>query len=684
MAAKKRPAAKKINNENQMLANASIGNIPEPLARTNLATATNNYLTYRDIVPDITVKNPYSENDYYNFREGEKLPTTPKGIMSMGMKYYKTNPIVKNTIDMMAELSANGMFVSHRSKRIQDFYNNYLQKIDSYSINEQFVRWLLKAGATVVNRSFTKVTKAVLADMQVGLAADQEFPKITYTKSEIPIGYSFLNPLYVNVPQEDIAMFMGKVKYFLALPKTLVDTIKRMDKKSLQEFSAEFPPEIAKYLKQGITDIPLDVDKVTIFNYKKDDCEIWGEPIHACILDDLVHYDKVKLADKTTLDSIAAMIRLWKIGHLDGEYSIFPSDAAYEKLNDVLASIPSGGGADIIWNPAITVEELSKDAYKALTPEKYKAPLAAIFLGLGVPRTTNDDNTFNNSYFGLKTMTERLNYARNMLKKFWSEEFKKIHLAFGFAGKPPVVMFDEISVANREHMLALIRDLADRNIISQEETRRIFNTDPDIEAYRVKRESKQQDGGMHPPKAGPYHNANLPGELKKIGFQKGVVKPKDVGVQSTLSDKQVMSIVKPQPKGVVGKGRPTNSKDKKLRKKKVVKPRSAMASIWYTDAQKKIHDIILAKSLEKNGKKNQRQLATAETDRLEKEKFAILYNLPFGQPINDNIINGVSNIVSEDVTNKYNLLTASFVKTFGRQPNIDEQRLLQIEVCLDK
>jgi hypothetical protein len=682
---------KKLNV--QELATASITGLPDKaISRKGLAMANSDYLAYRDIVTNITVKNAYSEEDYYNFREGEALPTTPKGIMCMGMKYYKTNPIVKNTIDTMAEFSASGMVINHKSERVQKLYRNHMAKIKSYSINEQFVRILLKSGAAVVNRSFAKIKKAELEDMYLGLAEDQEFPKIVFKTKEIPVGYSFLNPLHVNLPQEDISMFMGKKNYFLDLPRRLVDVIKRMTKEELEEFANEFPPEIAKELKQGKTQIPLDPYKVSIYNYKKDDFEVWGEPIHACILDDLVHYDKVKLADKTTLDSIASRIRLWKVGHLDGEYSFLPGEEAYTKLNDILASIPSGGVADIVWNPGITVEELSKDAHLFLTPEKYRSPLNAIYQGLGVPRTSNDDNSFNNNYFGLKTMVERLNYARNILKDFWTEELKVIHLALGLPGEPPVVMFDEISITNKEQMLALVRDMVDRNLISDEEGRRIFNTDPEIEAYRTKKEERRRKAESVPMKSGPYHNPNLDSDLKKVALQKGLMTPEDVGLETSLSKKDIMDIVKPKPAGVPttkskgksGQGRPKNSADKSGRKKRIVKPRSAMATVWYKSAQDKVHDILLGKALEKFGKKNQRQLATAETDKLEKEKFALLYNLSFGSEIDAESINGVSTILPEEVNERYNTLMASFVKHFGRQPNIDEQRLLQIEVCMEK
>lgn len=688
MPAKKQPSKPK---DFSAQANAALVNGPRLVNRTHGATADSNYLTWRNIVPDITVRNTSSEDSYYQFRQSEQLPGTPKGLIALGMSYYKKNPIVKNTFDTMAEFAANGMVVPHRSEQIQDFYKNWLQKVGSYQINEQFVRILFKAGVVPIHRSFTKMSKAVIKEMNVGLAADQDFPEIDFIKSEIPIGYSFLNPLSIILPQEKIAMFLGKKNYYLKLPDELIKIVKGMDKKELEIFSAEFPPDIAAYLKKGKTEIPLDSYKTSIYHYKKDDFEVWGEPVHACIFDDLMHYDKVKLADRTTLDSIASRIRLWMLGHLDKEYNILPDEAAFDQLNDLLASIPSGGVADIVWGPAIKVEELSKDAYMFLGTEKYRAPLNAIYQGLGVPRTVNDDNSFNNSYFGLKTMVERLNYARNILKDFWTEEFKMVHSAMGFPGKPPIPYFDEISITDKSQMMALVRDLCDRNVISEQEVQRLFNTDPEIEAYRIKKQTRRQQGKNNTPaKAGPFHT-NTQDELKKIALTKGIVKPKDVGVDSSLTDKQVMKIVSPspaaakaKPKGKPGQGRPKNSADKNGRKKRIVKPRSAMATLWYMNAQPKVREVVLAKYLEKDGKKNYRSLSTASSEAVELDTFAALYNLEFGSELTPEVLNGVNNKLSEDVLARYNSLFASFVKQFGRVPNIDEQRVIQIEVCLEK
>src|SRR4051812_16360882 len=104
--------------QNQTNADKSIEHIPDSAVYHATATS-NNYLTYKDIIPDITVGNEYNDKSYYQFRENERIPTKPKAKMSMALYFYGTNPIVKNTIDMMSELAADGMVVAHKSEKIQ-------------------------------------------------------------------------------------------------------------------------------------------------------------------------------------------------------------------------------------------------------------------------------------------------------------------------------------------------------------------------------------------------------------------------------------------------------------------------------------------------------------------------------------------------------------------------------------
>ena len=111
-------------------------------------------------------------------------------------------------------------------------------------------------------------------------------------------------------------------------------------------------------------EIPLDKDKFMMYHYKKDDWNVWSNPMIYAILDDIVMLEKMKLADLAALDGAISNVRLWRIGDLD--HKIIPTKAAINKLRDILASNVGGGTMDLVWGPEIDFKESSTQVYKFL------------------------------------------------------------------------------------------------------------------------------------------------------------------------------------------------------------------------------------------------------------------------------------------------------------------------------
>jgi hypothetical protein len=73
-------------------------------------------------------------------------------------------------------------------------------------------------------------------------------------------------------------------------------------------------------------------------------------------------------------------IRLWKLGNID--HKIYATDTAFERLGDILKTAGENlvEELDIIWGPAITVQEIELDqddinVVLGATPEGYKAEI---------------------------------------------------------------------------------------------------------------------------------------------------------------------------------------------------------------------------------------------------------------------------------------------------------------------
>ena len=87
-----------------------------------------------------------------------------------------------------------------------------------------------------------------------------------------------------------------------------------------------------------------------------------------------------------------------------------------------------------------------------------------------------------------------------------------------------MILSDEAAEKN------LLIQLADRNVISVETLRDRFGELHDIEDSRIKTEGRKRNRRQMPPKADPYHNANVDSDYRKIALQKGEIGIDDVTV----------------------------------------------------------------------------------------------------------------------------------------------------------
>src|SRR5690606_11461642 len=147
--------------------------------------------------------------------------------------------------------------------------------------------------------------------------------------------------------------------------------------------------------------------------------------------------------------------------------------------------------------------------------------LMAIYSGLGIPPTLT--GTFGaagttNNFISLKTLTQRLQYGRNILIEFWNQEIAIVQQAMGFRF-PAKVEFDIDNLGDEIQEKALLVQLADRNLISDELLQQRFKHDPEMEKIRLNRENKDRKGDYMVQKSGPFHSPEFDKELKKVALQ---------------------------------------------------------------------------------------------------------------------------------------------------------------------
>ena len=635
--------------------------------------------SYIDIEPNISVRTDFLKDDYYKFRPYEQPANNFKQAMSMSMKAYEKVGIVKNVIDLMGDFASQGITLNHPNKKIEKFYRKWWKKVSGEERSERFLNMLYRCGNLIIQKRYGKISRKQERTMSKGEDL-VSLPEIEVIKRQIPLKYDFLNPLMVDVDGGYAGAFSGDRTYKMKISNTMIKSFEKNPK-----YMEKLPSKIKSALKNQETYISLDNDSIEVFFYKKDDWELWANPMVNAILDDIMMLEKMKLADMSALDGAISNIRLWRLGNL--EHKILPNKGAIDKLRNILASNVGGGTMDLVWGPEIEFQESNSQIYKFLGTEKYQPVLNSIYAGLGIPPTltglAGQSGGFTNNFISLKTLIERLEYGRDLLYQFWEKEIEYVQKSMGFS-EPATLHFEHMILSDEAAEKNLLIQLADRDIISTETLRQRFGELHEIEDSRVKNEGKKRAKRQMPPKADPFHNGNVDTDYRKISLQRGEIGIDDL---TTLKPKPGFSVPVPGvPQKTAKKtpkdnGRPKFTQDTKPRKQKRVlpknKPAVASVMVWSSEAQKSISAIVNPAMLSHYNKKNLRELTKAELNDLEEIKFKVLCNLnPYDAINEDNIANILENNpqISKSQNAIKSQLKAEFVEKQSRSPSIDELR----------
>ncbi len=632
--------------------------------------------------PSLSGRPGLTKSDYYNFRPEEAPPEKIKDIIKRAEHIYQRVGLVKNVIDLMGDFASQGIRLVHRDKRIERFYRRWFKKINGKDRSERFLNNLYKSGNIVIDRRTAKINTKMIDKLYKSLGeADHINPnmEVDIGRKEIPWKYTFLDPVLIDVCAGALSSFLNDKRYELTVPANLRKIINNPKSESEKLIVGNLPSQILEAAKSK-TAYPLDPSKTLVFHYKKDDWQSWAYPMVYAIMDDITIIEKLKLADMAALDGAISNIRIFKLGSL--EHRIAPTRAATAKLASILGNNTGGGTMDLIWGPDIELLESNTNVHNFLGEAKYTPHLNSIYAGLGIPPTltgTFGASGTTNNFISLKTLTQRLQYGRDVLTIFWENEIALIQEAMGFR-YPAKIEFDRMDLSNEDSEKALLVQLADRNLISDELIQTRFGVDPDLEKSRLNRETKDRKNNRMVQKSGPWHDPQFVNSLKKIGLQTGLVAPSQIGWElekKKPGDKTVLEVKtkqtppsnpssptqlgKDSPESLPGQpeqGRPKNSTDKKKRKPKEFSPQTgASIMVWALRAQDNISNIINPIMLDYFSKKNIRSLSASQTKELDLLKTKILFNIePFSKITEELVTGKLSDIdtkLSKKITEEY-------------------------------
>ena len=317
-----------------------------------------------------------------------------------------------------------------------------------------------------------------------------------------------------------------------------------------------------------------------------------------------------------------------------------------------------------------------------------------VYAGLGIPPTLT--GTFGaagttNNFISLKTLTQRLQYGRRVLLEFWNEEIRMVQKAMGFS-QPAIIEFERMDLSNEEAEKALLIQLADRNVISDELLQTNFGLNPTLENSRLNKENKERETGKMVNKSGPYYDPTFESGLKKLALQLGLASPSEVGLElfeKKEGEKSILELktdfeiekIKNQPQKPVNEnGRPPGKVDTEQRKKREFKPQpgipqNASLQLWAIQAQEKISEIVNPLLLEFYSKKNMRSLSSEEYREAEETKTKIFFSLEPNVIVKEDIVLDKLNTINSIELKK----THSYYVNFQRMLSTEINRQMTTE-----
>lgn len=681
--------------------------------------------------PGVGARDGFDRRDYDSMRQEEKVPSAPKDVIRAVYRAYDEHGIVRNTVDLQSDLVVQGIDWEHSSPAKKRFMKEWFRRVSGIGRSGEFAKQALLSHNVLVRRHVALLSEAderrlqrsqsfgaALNDALGSARPDIDMPQDPATQRRaIPMRYTFLNPLTVDLADEIVAAFVGpeSFRFFLDVPSAIVHRIRNPRNDADRALIASLPDDLIASIKTGGTKLMLDPDKVSAFYLKRNDWDAWATPALRSILPDLQILRKMKLADVAALDGAISSIRVWKLGSL--EHRILPPASVMLKLAQMLTNNVGGGVMDLVWGPDIELLETNTDVHQFLGDTKYAPCLNFIFQGLGVPPTLNGTGQggqqgYTNNSISMRTFTERLGSIRALLKEFWEGEARRVQIALGWR-RPATLVFDGL-FTDQAAERALYIQLADRDIISVETVQEMFGAIPEIEMIRLKKQKRREEGGKVPRKAGPYHSIDFEKDVLKILAQTGDFTPSELGlemdeakdgeeapnVRKAKTEKKYGPKPAPgtpgngggatttsKPKGTPGQGRPRTSKDSGPRKQKAVKPKSGAAASDFLRglavAENQLADIARLTRpafLRSLGKKTERELTNDESERYELWKFALLANYRADEAVTEESLRGKLSSetpIPAPVFELFSLTRANHTRTHERPPTIEAQRRYQ-------
>lgn len=433
--------------------------------------------------------------------------------------------LLRNTIDVMTELSNSNIYLKGGNKASRDFTNKWLEKINIWSLKDKFFREFFRSGNVFYYRFDGIMTTEEISKMQ------QTYAK---KKIKIPLKYILLNPALISV--ENTSNFID-ANYYKVLNSYEIERLKFPKTEEDVKIFESLTPDEQKKIREGQDPmITLDKERLYAIFYKKQDYEPLACPMAFSVLDDINRKMELKKIDDQIMRTSDWSILLMTMGAEPDKGGI-----NYDNIRHMQELLANQSVKRVLVADHTTKGEwLIPDIDKILGQEKYKQVNEDIQMGLNSILFTSGEK-FANATIKVQVFVERLKEARQaFLNEFLLPEIKKLCKSVGYKDYP-TVYFEEISLKDEAQFARIYTQLASIGMLTPEETLQALengelpNAESSIESQ--KKFKSLRDSGLYEPLVGG--NNKQEGRPTGSGTPQTTKKVKPIGTKGFSMSKLV-------------------------------------------------------------------------------------------------------------------------------------------------
>lgn len=413
-------------------------------------------------------------------------------------KAYANVPIVKNSVDLMAEFANGEIILEGGNEASRKFFEAWFSVIKLPHIKSEYFLEYYRGS----NIFFYKNNGKLSADAIKKLA--QYMNVKSRTDKEVPLEYILLNP--VDIVADNASSFSNRIRQFTkVLSQYELERLKspknEQDKAILETFSEEDRKKIksGNFQKDGIR-VTLDPSRLLYSFAKKQDYEPFAIPFIFPILSDVNMKLELKKLDQAVMRTIENVILLITMGAK-------PDDGGINYQN--LASMQSLFGNESVGRVLVSdyttkADFIIPDIAKVVGKEKYEVLNEDIREGL--QNIVTGEDKYASTAIKAQLFLERLSESRSaFLNDFLIPEMYAVANALGFKNVPKPV-FRETTLKDEVQWMRGVTRLMELSILTPEEGVEAIKNGrlPTTEEFETNQRTykKQKDGGLYSPLIG--------------------------------------------------------------------------------------------------------------------------------------------------------------------------------------